>query len=350
MKKLAIFSNDLSVGGIQKSLSNLLRNIDYTKFEVDVYLMQKNNFYQDILPNEVNVHYLKKYSVLHKFIPYQINKYFYKYEGLNKEYDIAIDFDGYQQLTALNAIKCNAKKRVMWIHNNMIEKMKYSKKFKILTFFSKNKNKYFDEYVGVSKGVIKPFKQLNKLKNIKYTIIPNIIDTNEIFEKSKEKCELKIDKTKYNFCSLGRVSVQKGFDILLEYLKDLKECRKDFHFYLIGDGEELNHLKQLVNEYKIDKYVTFLGLQKNPFKYMKLMDGFILTSRYEGQGMVLWEAKALGLEIFMTKNLEKYNENLKGYSNLLLALKKAKKQRKIKDNLNKYNNNIIESLENLFNN
>lgn len=347
MKKIAIFSNDLSVGGIQKSLYNLLRNLDYTKYEVDVYLMQKKNFYQDILPNELNVHYLKKHSIFHKFIPYQINKYIYKYEGLKKEYDIAIDFDGYQQLTALNAIKCNAKKRVMWIHNNMIEKLKHSNKFKILTFFSKKKNKYFDEYVGVSKGVIQPFKDLNKLKNIKYTIIPNLIDTNEIFEKSKEKCELKVNKNQYNFCSLGRVCVQKGFDILLEYIKELKEYRKDFHFYLIGDGEEMNHLKQIVNDYNLDEYVTFLGLQKNPFKYMKLMDGFILTSRYEGQGMVLWEAKALGLEIFMTKNLEQYNNNLKGYSNLLSALKKATKKNKRKDNLNQYNKDILNLFEKL---
>ena len=53
--------------------------------------------------------------------------------------------------------------------------------------------------------------------------------------------------------------------------------------------------------------MTLLGNQPNPFPYMDRMDGFVLTSRYEGQGMVIWEAKALGLPLYLSKNLEAYN-------------------------------------------
>ena len=38
MKRIAFFQNDLGVGGIQKSLVNLLCNLDYSRFEVDLYL------------------------------------------------------------------------------------------------------------------------------------------------------------------------------------------------------------------------------------------------------------------------------------------------------------------------
>ena len=38
MKKIAIFQTDLNFGGIQKSLINLLNNIDYKKYEIDLYL------------------------------------------------------------------------------------------------------------------------------------------------------------------------------------------------------------------------------------------------------------------------------------------------------------------------
>ena len=41
MIKVAIFSNDLSVGGIQKSLYNFLKNINYQKYMVDLYLIKK---------------------------------------------------------------------------------------------------------------------------------------------------------------------------------------------------------------------------------------------------------------------------------------------------------------------
>lgn len=348
MKKIAIFSNDLSVGGIQKSLYNLLRNVDYSKYEIDVYLMKDNNFYQDKLPQEVNIYYLKKHSKFHKILPYSINKHLYKYEGQDKHYDVAIDFDGYQQLTALNALKCNADKKVMWIHSNWVEKRKYEKNFAVALNFSKGKNKYFDQYVGVSQGVIEPFEKINNIKVKNYEIIPNIIDTSEIFEKAKEDCDLKVDSKKYNFCTLGRVSIQKGFDILLEYINELRKIRKDFHLYLIGDGEEMDNIKSSIEKLEIQEYVTLLGLQKNPFKYMKLMDGFVLTSRYEGQGMVLWEAKALGLELFMTKNLEQYNRDLVGYEDIVIALSKAKKKKKKNDDLEKYNEFILNQLEKIF--
>ena len=349
MKKIAIFSNNLSVGGIQKSLYNLLRNIDYSKYEIDLYLMNKENFYKDNLPKQLNMYYLKKHNSLHKFLPFSLNRLIYKYEGNNKKYDISIDFDGYQQITAINAIKCNAKKHVMWIHNNMLEKKKHEKKFRVLFYFSKDKNKYFDEYVGVSNGVIEPFKIASKLDEINYTIIPNIIDTDEIYEKIKEDCELEVDNLKYNFCSLGRVCKAKGFDNLIKYLNDLRNLREDFHFYLIGDGEEMPKIKKLVSLYKLEKYVTLLGTQKNPYKYMNKMDGFILTSRYEGQGMVLLEAKALGLELFVTKNLEQYNTDLEGCIDIVDSMNNAKKRSKKYDNLQEYNQNIMNGINKLIN-
>ena len=349
MKKIAIFSNNLSVGGIQKSLYNLLRNIDYSKYEIDLYLMNKENFYKDNLPKQLNMYYLKKHNSLHKFLPFSLNRLIYKYEGNNKKYDISIDFDGYQQITAINAIKCNAKKHVMWIHNNMLEKKKHEKKFRVLFYFSKDKNKYFDEYVGVSNGVIEPFKIASKLDEINYTIIPNIIDTDEIYEKIKEDCELELDNIKYNVCSLGRVCKAKGFDNLIKYLNDLRNLREDFHFYLIGDGEEMPKIKKLVSLYKLEKYVTLLGTQKNPYKYMNKMDGFILTSRYEGQGMVLLEAKALGLELFVTKNLEQYNTDLEGCIDIVDSMNNAKKRSKKYDNLQEYNQNIMNGINKLIN-
>ena len=149
MKTIAIFSNDLSVGGIQKSLCNLLNNIDLNKYKIDLYLMKKNNFFETNISSKIKVHYLKPHSKLHILLPFWVNKKIFKYEGENKKYDVAIDFDGYQQITAINTLKSDSIKKVIWIHSNWKEKSKYEIKFKILLFLSKSKNKYYDEYVGV---------------------------------------------------------------------------------------------------------------------------------------------------------------------------------------------------------
>ena len=68
-----------------------------------------------------------------------------------------------------------------------------------------------------------------------------------------------------------------------------------------------------------------MGSQKNPFEYMKKMDAFVITSRYEGQGMVILEAKVIGLPIFIPKHLEKYVEGIEGCINIEKDILGAKK-------------------------
>ena len=71
------------------------------------------------------------------------------------------------------------------------------------------------------------------------------------------------------------------------------------------------------------------------------MDGFVLTSRYEGQGMVIWEAKALGLPLYISKNLEAYNPGITGCSDMVQALIHAQKPaQKTYDDLSVYNAEI----------
>ena len=348
MKKLAILSNNLKVGGIQRSLVNLLNQIDYTKYQVDCYLYEEDIFYQDQINNKANIIFINARSKMIKFIPFNIALKFSKCKLQKKEYDYAIDFDGYQTNTAIDVLLSNSKTKICWIHSNLYMKAQNEIRYRVLHFFAKNKYHYYDKYVAVSKGIISPFEKLNKINiNNKTTIIPNFIDTNIIFEKAKEECDLIVDKNKYNFVSVGRISKAKGYDILINYLFELTKHRQDFHFYLIGDGECRDIIENQINTLNMNSYITLLGNQSNPFKYLRLMDGFIMCSRYEGQGMVLLEAKALGLKIFMTKNLEQYNEGLIGYEDLLTGLKKAEKKEKKNDALKTYNNGIRKKIDEL---
>lgn len=76
------------------------------------------------------------------------------------------------------------------------------------------------------------------------------------------------------------------------------------------------------------------------------MDGLILNSRYEGQGMVLMEAKVLGLSLYFPKHLEKYNKGLIGIDDMVDALAAAQKHPKQRlDMLTEYNNEIVKRLD-----
>jgi len=55
MKKIAIFQENLTVGGIQKSLINLLNNLDYSKVSVDCYVVNDVNFYTEGISKKVKL-------------------------------------------------------------------------------------------------------------------------------------------------------------------------------------------------------------------------------------------------------------------------------------------------------
>ncbi len=352
VKRIAIFSDNLKVGGIQKSLANILLSNAFSEYEVDVFLFNEETFFDisDISDN-IHIHYLKPMPYFFKLIPFDIIYKLCNPEPIvtKYEYELAIDFDSYQNATALGALKAKAKKRVLWIHNDVQIKRREEAKYNMLWTIMQGKYKYFDEFAAVSKGIAEPFRKASKRFDCPIHIIPNLINAKEIQSKSLEKCSFTADKSKLNIVSVGRLCHQKGYDILLRDLSEVYKNRKDIYCYIIGDGPDKEALIKQAEELGIKDIVCFTGNLSNPFPLVKQADVFCLESRYEGQGMVLWEAKALGLSLIFPKHLEKYNPDLEGTDNVVDALINAKKCEKTEDDLADYNNSIINSLKNLIN-
>ena len=112
-KNIAIFVDNFKVGGIQKSLINLLNNNDYDKWNIDVYVADCNDNFFNINKN-ANIIKFNKVSPALKFVPFNIVYKIYHPNILNKEYDLAIDFDSYQMHTAIGALKCNSKRKAIY--------------------------------------------------------------------------------------------------------------------------------------------------------------------------------------------------------------------------------------------
>ena len=345
MKKIAVFQCDLRVGGIQKALVNILNEIEYSACQVDVYLFDNECFFDLPQHENLRVFFGKPYPFLNRIVYFSILRHFASRPWRDKEYDIAIDFNSYRNECSVGALSVKAKKRVMWLHNDIEIKLKNEPKYKVLWHFFKNKLSRFDEFCAVSPGIIDGFRRTSGIFDKPVTAIPNHIDTGEIFAKLGESIDFETNPEVYNFCTMGRICHQKGFDILMEYLASLRERRSDFHLYLLGDGPDREKLENQIASLKLEDFVTLLGNQPNPFPYLNKMDGFVLTSRYEGQGLVIWEAKAVGLEIFITENLEKYNPGIIGYKDLVSAMAEAKRREKTPDDLADYNRAIGESLK-----
>ncbi len=348
MKKIAVFQSDLHVGGIQKSLVNFVSMLPADEFEIDVFLCDHESFYDlSGLGNHVHIYPLPTLPYYNRLIYFNIVDHFYKFEVPDTLYDVAIDFSSYRNECAIGALRVHAKKHVMWIHNDMQIKKQEEMKYRILWNFFHGKFDRFDEFAAVSKGIVPSFLKESRVKGKDVHVIPNFINTEEIHRKMRMPVDFEVDSDKYNFASMGRLCHQKGFDILLDEFSTVAKERKDVHLYILGDGPDREKLEIKRAQLKLESFVTFLGNQTNPFCYLKRMDGFILDSRYEGQGMVLWEAKAVGLELFFPKRLEPYNEGLSGRENMVEAMKKAEKKNVVEDGLQAYNDDIIQRLRDL---
>ncbi len=346
MKKIAFFQTELNYGGIQKSLINILHSIDYNKYSIDLYLLNKDNVFNNDIPSEVNIKYIPKCNYLTKLIHFSIFNKLYKC-NVSGVYDIAIDFNGYANQTSSLAIKTNASKKIIWIHNDFLNKQKGEFKFKVLFHLNKTKFKYFDEIIYVSKGAKESFNKLVDTSKQTEKIIPNIINTKEIFEKKDQKNNIIVDDDVINICSVGRLVHQKCFDGLIDEFNQVLTINNKFHLYIIGDGKLKKSLESLVNKLNINQYVTFLGYQKNPFSIINKMDAFVLNSYYEGQGMVLLEAKSLGLDIIIPRRLEKYVEGIEGTDSIVDSILELKKHQHILNDLGYYNSRIKNDINHL---
>lgn len=348
MKRIAIFQKDLSIGGIQRSLLNMLTNMDLSSYEVDLFLFAEPEICSTEELRNINIYIIRPLFYLNRIVKFNTLRKLFTYDLPEKEYDLAIDFNSYSNECALCTLGINAKKRIMWIHNDIEIEHKNSLKYRILWSNFKDKYKYYDEFVAVSDGIVKPFIKKTGIKDKKITVIPNIINTIQILNKSREEIDFNVDRYQTNFIFVGRFTHQKGIDILLDYFARAVEQRKDIHLYLLGSGPEELKIAQIIESLQLGNYVTVLPAVENPYPYMAQMDSLILTSRHEGQGMVLWEAKALGLDLIFEKHLEKYNDNIVGSDDIVNSIVNQKKHIKHFDSLDYYNLKIKNSLYELF--
>lgn len=109
----------------------------------------------------------------------------------------------------------------------------------------------------------------------------------------------------FRIIQIGRLDHNiKGQDILLKALHSLvyRHGIKDISVDFIGEGTSYNYLKQLVNDYKIENHVHFLGLKDRDYIYKHLKDYNLLVqpSLIEGFGLTIAEAMAAKVPVLVS--------------------------------------------------
>ncbi|WHP07363.1 glycosyltransferase [Acinetobacter corruptisaponis] len=146
--------------------------------------------------------------------------------------------------------------------------------------------------IGVSEGVTRDFRQLFGEKSQIKTIY-NPIDVDTILQTANEF----IPEYQDYIVHVGKFKQQKRHDILIKAYAKANVLQK---LVLVGTGELMETSKQLVKELNIEDKVIFAGFQKNPYPFIKHAKLMVLSSDFEGLGLVILEAVVLGTPVIST--------------------------------------------------
>lgn len=112
--------------------------------------------------------------------------------------------------------------------------------------------------------------------------------------------QLNIDDKKINLISIGRMSEAKNSLFIPKIIDKFKNLTNNIHLYWIGQGPQEKDVKRLIEEYKLEKYITLLGTRKDIPEILSNMDYMIFPSKWEGLGIVLVEAQAANVPCFIS--------------------------------------------------
>ena len=328
MKKNIIFIIlSLQSGGAEKSLVNLLNEINSNEYNIDLLLFRKKGIFLTQTPDYVNildvppivdalynqeklksgfelcVRVYKAFATVFSSLFEKAKsargafrwKFFYQkvIPSLKKEYDIAVAYlEGEPTYFCIDKIP-NAKKKIVWVHND----------YKSSGFPKKYDESYFtraDKIVSVSNECAEILRREFPLLRDKIIGLNNINSSTVIRRRAVEYVPEDLNFRTPIILSIGRLMNQKGFDMAVEAAAILKARGYLFHWYVIGEGELRISLEKQILKLGLEGYFILMGLRENPYVYLNSCNVFVQSSRYEGKSVVLDEAKILSKPIVVT--------------------------------------------------
>ena len=348
-KRIFISMHYMELGGAESALIGMLQSIDYSRYDVDLFLHSHQGEMMQFIPKEVNLlPEIGAYSMIERPMTEVLRKgYFHvllarlkakwqfkqylKKKGVNEsaasfqyignavtpvlpslhqlgEYDLAISY-----LNPHNIVrdKVLAKKRICWIHTDYT-RIDINVDLELPVWAS------YDHIMSISPDVTKTFLQVFPSLGDKIVEMENIMSP-EFVRKRADKVDVTAEMSKndntVNILSVGRFCEAKNYDNVpdicrrINYQLSARTCSLDpsrivncqlkVCWYLIGYGDE-TLIRQCIKEAGMEQYVIILGKRTNPYPYMKVCDVYAQPSRYEGKSVTVREAQMLCKPVVVT--------------------------------------------------
>lgn len=332
-RRIFISMHYLELGGAEISLIGLLQALDYSKYEVDLFIHRHQGDLMQFIPKEVNLlpevsayaciecpiietlvkgqlgvafgrlrakwrarKYLPKDSskpqyAIYQYIAQEVEPHLPSLEKYG-EYDLAISF-----LQPHNFVlsKVNAKKKACWIHTDYT-KVEFDTEAELPVWSA------YDHIVSISPDVTKSFLQVFPSLKDKIMEIENILSLDFVRKRAEENdvsSEIPKRIGGINVLSVGRFSDAKNYDNVPDICWRIRKEGIDLRWYIIGFGNDAL-IRQKIQEAGMEDFVIILGKRSNPYPYIKACDIYAQPSRYEGKSVTVREAQILCKPIVVT--------------------------------------------------
>jgi len=160
-----------------------------------------------------------------------------------------------------------------------------------------------DKVIALSVGVGHELATEYGISQQKIAVIPNPVDINKLSEEvtaARNKPAPWGDRFKdcRIVISVGRLTEQKGFDLLIDSISMIKQ--ENVVLVILGDGPDRDILRNKIYHSKMESRVLMPGYVEKPADWLVHSELFVLSSRWEGFGHVIIEAMVSGIPVIAT--------------------------------------------------
>lgn len=374
-------------GGVTRTLLELFKHIDYSKYDVTLMLMELDKDVLQYVPKEVRViesgdsfqtesagsiiRSTLKSGKVFTAASYALNTVNFRLTGDNyshqswitehmkkqdEEYDIAISYAMMNSIVNKYVIdNVKAKEKILWCHIDLdIYRPQYIKGLEKLY-------RQYDRINCVSQSSLESIKRRFPELSDRLHIAYNFIDSERILNEAAAQPDIDVPDNKIKLCTVGRITDQKGIDMLVKAADMLNKDGTDFVWWVIGTryNDELNsRIEKNIEDCGLEEKVLLLGEKNPPYPFMRVCDIYVQPSRFEGYCTTTNEARILSKPVVTTRVAgaeEQFTDGVDGiitdisveavYSAVSKLIASPEKRTALSENLK---NNLKVSQENSF--
>lgn len=296
--KILFFIENLSGGGAEKVLCNLVNAMDQRKFDITVQTLWRADAGKYLKPGiRYRWCYSKENGLTNFRSRLEAGAGLIYPLHIRDDYDIEVAYLEFGSTKILSHSTNKKAKKIAWVHSDLVQKLngKPETLQKVAAQYAA-----YDRIVCVSQTARDSFVRLFQREQ-DAVVLYNTVDDEAIREKAKLAPAVPFRKRRLTMAAVGRLSAEKQFDLLLRVHKRLLDDGLSHDLWIVGEGDQRGKLEACLSENGLSDSVTLFGFQSNPYPYMNAADLLVCSSRYEGFSTFVAEGLILGKPIVTTE-------------------------------------------------